>query len=154
MSTAAAARATTACPTGAAVAVLVVGYLYDHLNPPSRALTFTSLMIISIFPLYQLSLATERPPGVTQVVVLLFTFGAAMSPVKYLVCPTFCSVYGGEHFMGTLVSGEEGGGQGVLLLLPLLLPLLLLLAVTLDFETQQSSPLTSFSLLLSPPPPP
>jgi sugar phosphate permease len=99
-----AARAASACPTGGALAVLVVGCMHDRLTRRTRNAIFTSLLAVSLACVCLLAVPSVVSGHPTRIVVLLFLVGGAMAPVKYLVAPVFCASLGGGQHMATLLS--------------------------------------------------
>ena len=98
-----AARASSACPMGATIGILIGSFLHDRFNSLGRCLFFTALMSISLFCLHLLSQPAYASSS-HAAVYLLFTFGLTMSPAKYLIAPIYCARVGGEKRTATLLS--------------------------------------------------
>ncbi|MFO0902035.1 MAG: MFS transporter [Pirellulales bacterium] len=107
LSAASASQAASAFPFGSLIAVLGGGYLFDRLRPGQAALMMAGLLtsataclaVFAMLPGWTLSPLTSR----VLPIVLLFLFGACLSPCYYIPVSIFSIRFGGRH-SGFLVS--------------------------------------------------
>ncbi len=138
---AAAGMASAAFPLGALIAVFVGGFVFDKLSNRSviYAVAFTLIIaVISLLILWYLgSVELNAQFEFVLTIILIFTFGFAISPAYYIPMSVFSISFGGKHcgllvglidalayfgamtfdFVGGAVANKEGGWQDFLLIL-------------------------------------
>lgn len=93
----------TAAPTGGSFALLMCGYFHERMTRQGRALHYIFSLLVSLVSLVGLAYSDHHTNPIL-VFVLLFSFGTALAPVKYMIGPLFCSALGGARYLSTLLS--------------------------------------------------
>jgi len=102
-----------ALPSGAIIAVLAGGYVFDSLSTKTLAkvigisLSTAVLCIIAIYNLASFSLSLQS--NLIVIYICLFVFGLCVAPAYYLPMSIFSINYGGPH-SGILISILDIGG--------------------------------------------